>query len=59
MSNPLYSTFNAAGLVGVYSGLLQLPQEIVIVRWLILAAVGVVSIIVVLLKAKWGEVKKY
>lgn len=51
----IFPTSNAAGLIRVYSGSLQLSQEMVLVRWLILVMVTVVSIIVVSLKAKWRE----
>lgn len=49
-------TSNAAGLIRAYSGSLQLSPEIILVRWLILIAVTIVSIIIVSLKAKWTEV---
>jgi len=51
----IFPTSNAAGLIRAYSGLLQLPQEIILIRWLILAAITIVSIIIVALKAKWRE----
>lgn len=51
----IFPTSNAAGLIRVYSGSLQLPQEIVIVRWLILATLTLASIVVVWRKAKWRE----
>jgi ABC-type multidrug transport system permease subunit len=52
----IFPTSNVAGLIRVYSGSLQLPQEMVLVRWLILVMVTVISILVVSLKAKWREV---
>jgi len=52
----IFPTSNAAGLIRVYSGLLQLPQEIVLVRWLILIAMALFSALIVSLKAKWREV---
>ena len=52
----IFPTSNAAGLIRVYSGSLQLSQEMILVRWLILVIVTVVSIIVVSFKAKWREV---
>ena len=52
----IFPTSNAAGLIRAYSGSLQLSPEIILVRWLILIAVTIVSIIIVSLKAKWREV---
>jgi ABC-type multidrug transport system permease subunit len=52
----MFPTSNAAGLIRAYSGLSQLPQEMIIVRWLVLVAVFAVSVLLVSLKAKWREV---
>jgi ABC-2 type transport system permease protein len=52
----IFPTSNVAGLIRVYSGSLQLPQEMVIVRWLVLVMVTVVSILIVSLKSRWREV---
>lgn len=51
----IFPTSNAAGLIRAYSGSLQLSPEIILVRWLILIAVTIVSIVIVSLKAKWTE----
>jgi ABC-type multidrug transport system permease subunit len=51
----IFPTSNAAGLIRAYSGGLQLPLEMVLVRWLILAAATMISIIVVARKARWRE----
>jgi ABC-type multidrug transport system permease subunit len=51
----IFPTSNAASLIRVYSGLLQLPQEIIIVRWVILIATTLVSIVIVSRKARWRE----
>lgn len=52
----IFPTSNAAGLIRAYSGSLPLSPEIILVRWLILIAVTIVSIIIVSLKTKWREV---
>lgn len=51
----VFPTSNAAGLIRFYAGLTQLSAETVLLRWLILAATVVVSIIIVSFKARWRE----
>jgi len=51
----IFPTSNVAGLIRYYSGTMPLTFDMVLVRWLILAATVVVSIIVVSFKAKWRE----
>lgn len=51
----IFPTSNAAGLIRYYAGTLQLSMEVVLVRWLILAATVIVSIIIVSFKARWRE----
>lgn len=51
----IFPTSNAASLIRVYSGFLELPQEVLIVRWLILTVTLFVSIVAVALKSKWRE----
>jgi ABC-2 type transport system permease protein len=51
----VFPTSNAAGLIRSYAGLTQLPAETVLLRWLILVATVVVSIIIVSFKTRWRE----
>ena len=48
-------TSNTAGLIRYYAGTMQLPLNMVLIRWLALAATVVVSMIIVSFKAKWRE----
>ena len=49
-------TSNAAGLIRAYLGLLTLPTEVLMARWLILAITTVVFIGLTALKARWTEI---
>jgi ABC-type multidrug transport system permease subunit len=51
----LFPTSNTAGLIRAYSGLAVFSQEIIMIRWLALLAMMVVSILLVVFKAKWRE----
>lgn len=51
----IFPTSNTAGLIRYYAGTMPLPLDAVLVRWLILAATVVVSIIIVSFKARWRE----
>jgi ABC-type multidrug transport system permease subunit len=51
----IFPTSNAASLIRVYSGSLNLPFEMVIVRWLILIVTMVVSAVITAFKARWRE----
>lgn len=51
----LFPTSNAAGLVRAYSGLISLPQEMILIRWLVLLTMIIISIFLVTFKAKWRE----
>jgi len=51
----LIPTSNVAGLVRVYMGLLPLPTETVIIRWLILIITTAVFITLTSVKARWRE----
>ncbi len=51
----LFPTSNAAGLIRAYSGLSSLTLEIIMIRWLVLLAMMIVSILLVVFKAKWRE----
>jgi ABC-type multidrug transport system permease subunit len=51
----VFPTSNAAGLIRYYAGTMPLPIEAVLIRWLVLAATVVVSIVVVSFKARWRE----
>jgi len=51
----VFPTSNAAGLIRYYAGLIQIPFETVLLRWLILVATMVVSLIILSFKAKWRE----
>ena len=48
-------TSNVAGLMRSYMGLLPLPIETVIVRWLVLAAMTVAFVVLAAMKARWRE----
>jgi len=48
-------TSNVAGLMRSYMGLLPLPMEIVVIRWLVLAVTTVVFVVLSSLKARWRE----
>ena len=48
-------TSNVAGLVRAHLGLLTLPQEVVVIRWLILIVTTVVFIVLTSLKTRWRE----
>ncbi|MGB9756256.1 MAG: hypothetical protein ACPLVJ_00535 [Candidatus Bathyarchaeales archaeon] len=52
----VFPTSNAASLIRVYSGSLNLPFEMVIVRWLILMASTMVFAIITAAKARWREI---
>jgi len=51
----VFPTSNAAGLIRFYAGLTKIPAETVLLRWLILAATVVVSVIILSFKARWRE----
>ena len=51
----VFPTSNAAGLIRFYAGLTQIPPETVLLRWLILAATVVVSVVILSFKARWRE----
>jgi ABC-type multidrug transport system permease subunit len=51
----LFPTSNSAGLIRSYSGLMQLQQEMVLIRWLVLLAMMFIAILLVAFKAKWRE----
>jgi ABC-type multidrug transport system permease subunit len=48
-------TSNAAGLIRYYAGTMSLPIDMVLIRWLALAATVVASMVIVSFKAKWRE----
>jgi ABC-type multidrug transport system permease subunit len=48
-------TSNVAGLMRSYMGLLPLPMENVVIRWLVLAVTTVVFVVLASLKARWRE----
>jgi ABC-type multidrug transport system permease subunit len=48
-------TSNTAGLVRYYAGSMPLPMNMVLIRWLALAATVVASMIIVSFKARWRE----
>lgn len=50
-----FPTSNAAGLIRAYSGLTAFPQEMLLIRWLVLLAMMTTSILLVAFKAKWRE----
>jgi ABC-type multidrug transport system permease subunit len=51
----IFPTSNAAGLIRFYAGLTQLSQGIVLVRWLVLVATVIGSVVIVSFKARWTE----
>ena len=51
----MFPTSNAASLIRVYSGSLNLPFEMIIARWLILIVTMVVSAVITAFKARWRE----
>lgn len=51
----IFPTSNSAGLIRVYSGLMQSTPETVVIRWLIMLIMLAVSILAVIFKAKWRE----
>ncbi|MGA9387496.1 MAG: hypothetical protein WBV70_01580 [Candidatus Bathyarchaeia archaeon] len=51
----IFPTSNAAGLIRYYAGFMQLSMDVLLFRWLILAATVIVSIIIVSSKARWRE----
>ncbi|MEM3578794.1 MAG: ABC transporter permease [Candidatus Bathyarchaeia archaeon] len=51
----IFPTSNAAGLIRAYSGLAVFPQEMILVRWFVLLAMMIMSILLVAFKAKWRE----
>jgi ABC-2 type transport system permease protein len=51
----VFPTSNAAGLIRYYAGLIQIPFEMVLLRWLILVATMVVSVVILSFKARWRE----
>lgn len=48
-------TSNTAGLIRYYAGTMTLPTSMLLIRWLILAATVVGSIVIVSFKARWRE----
>ena len=50
-----FPTSNAAGLIRAYSGLAAFSQEMILIRWLALLAMMVISVLLVVFKAKWRE----
>jgi len=51
----IFPTSNAAGLIRYYAGTMSLTLDAVVVRWLILVATVVASIVIVSFKARWRE----
>jgi ABC-2 type transport system permease protein len=51
----VFPTSNAASLIRFYAGLTELPANTVLLRWLILVATVVISIVIVSFKARWRE----
>jgi len=51
----LFPTSNAAGLIRIYSGLLDTSIVMILARWLILLATMIACTIATLVKAKWRE----
>ena len=51
----IFPISNAASLIRVYSGTLNLPFEIVAMRWVILVATMIASAVITASKARWRE----
>ena len=51
----IFPTSNTAGLIRYYAGTMPLPASTVLLRWLVLAATVVASMIIVSFKARWRE----
>ncbi|MEM3596962.1 MAG: ABC transporter permease [Candidatus Bathyarchaeia archaeon] len=51
----IFPTSNTAGLIRAYSGLLELPPEMILLRWALLFITTAISIIIVAFKARWRE----
>jgi ABC-2 type transport system permease protein len=51
----VFPTSNAAGLIRFYAGITQISAEMVLLRWLILAATVIVSVVILSFKAKWRD----
>jgi ABC-type multidrug transport system permease subunit len=52
----VFPTSNAASLIRVYSGSLNLPFEMIIARWLTLIATTMVFAVITVAKARWREI---
>lgn len=52
----IFPTSNAASLIRVYSGSLNLPFEMIIARWLILIGTTMVLAVITTVKARWREI---
>jgi ABC-type multidrug transport system permease subunit len=50
-----FPTSNAATLIRAYAGLSEMSLETILLRWLVLVATTVISLVAVSLKAKWRE----
>lgn len=51
----IFPTSNAASLIRAYAGLSEQSPQMILLRWLVLVATTVISLVAVLLKAKWRE----
>jgi ABC-type multidrug transport system permease subunit len=51
----VFPTSNAAGLIRAHAGLSEQSPEMILLRWLVLVATTVISLVAVSLKAKWRE----
>jgi ABC-type multidrug transport system permease subunit len=51
----IFPTSNAASLIRAYAGLSEQSPEMIFLRWFVLVATTVISLVAVSLKAKWRE----
>lgn len=51
----IFPTSNTASLIRFYSGISQLTQDSVLIRWIVLIMTVIAAIIIVAFKAKWRE----
>jgi ABC-2 type transport system permease protein len=51
----IFPTSNVASLIRTYAGLTELSPEMITMQWLVLVATTMISLILVLIKAKWRE----
>jgi ABC-type multidrug transport system permease subunit len=51
----IFPTSNVASLIRAYAGLTELSPEMISIQWLVLVATTIISLVLVLIRAKWRE----